>query len=272
MAAIKPDVDPLAGVTSNARSDITGSGAGIGSISGQAAENAEDEANILGDSDQVGTDPTIEDDDMGRGGRVTGDLEQDEPGEFVRGELDVKTQIDRTTRIMQANLGGHHLWEDPSDPDETPGGLDDPDFDPKRPIRAARVDPKAAPELRDEEKRAPRTRPDNPNAGDVVTEGLDASVATREGLDELRSGDEFGEDDELILPTEELDDIAGEESMSLGDLGESSIEAARASGYYGENERGFNEEKESDRKSDRSTGALTDVGAGRSSSVRKRRH
>ncbi len=65
-----------------------------------AVENAADEANILSDQDEtMMSDPSAEDPNLGSDG-----TELDEPGEFARGEIDVKEQMDRTMAAMDANL------------------------------------------------------------------------------------------------------------------------------------------------------------------------
>lgn len=75
--------------------------------------------------------------------------------------------------------------------------------------------------------------------------------------------------DEVLLPADELDDIAGEETMSLGELGgEASLEAARASGYTEDMDRpGSSLDRETPHRG-HETGAYTDIGAGRSGSTR----
>lgn len=65
-----------------------------------AVENAADEANILSDQDETNlADPSANDPNIGSDG-----TELDEPGEFARGEIDVKEQMDRTMAAMDANL------------------------------------------------------------------------------------------------------------------------------------------------------------------------
>jgi hypothetical protein len=67
-------------------------GVGVG-----AYENEKDESDILGNQDE--TDPgTVNEDDNIMGAGPTDALSADEPGEFVRGEVDVKEQMDRASR------------------------------------------------------------------------------------------------------------------------------------------------------------------------------
>lgn len=83
--------------------------------------NEEDENDILTDQDQLGPlDNTA--DIQGAKSTLSPDLEN-EPEEFQRGEIDVKTQIDRTTRIARANIQGHHDLDD--SPATTPGGIEE---------------------------------------------------------------------------------------------------------------------------------------------------
>src|SRR4051812_29839701 len=74
-------------------------GAESGSVVGEGAENAEDEISILADQDQVRSPdldhPEVE--DQARQGILS--LE-DEPVEFIRGEVDVVEQINRTERAQ----------------------------------------------------------------------------------------------------------------------------------------------------------------------------
>ncbi|MBX2988359.1 MAG: hypothetical protein KF802_10730 [Bdellovibrionaceae bacterium] len=91
------------------------------SPSSDTSQSSRDLQEILSDMDQTSMRSSPEDDLRG-GGPVSLDLE-DEPAEFVRGEIDVKTQMDRTTRIAKADALGHHDLDD--SPDMTPGGLDE---------------------------------------------------------------------------------------------------------------------------------------------------
>ncbi|MNJ98494.1 hypothetical protein D3C87_162600 [compost metagenome] len=76
---------------------------------GQPTENSMDEAEILGDQDQT-TPPKRnrrrrDDENMGAKSLSYDSLE-DEPGDFMRGEIDVKEQMDRAADAMDASLKG----------------------------------------------------------------------------------------------------------------------------------------------------------------------
>lgn len=100
----------------------TGAGEGMGGRSGQAALNPEDASAILTDQDLSGPKSDLQGDTLSGAGPVSLDLE-DEPGEFIRGEVDVKSQIDRTSRVVKANVHGHHDLDD--SPEMTPGGIEE---------------------------------------------------------------------------------------------------------------------------------------------------
>ena len=89
--------------------------------SGQAALSQEDTSEILADQDQ-----TSKHTDLGENiespSRLSGSVE-DEPIEFMQGEIDVKAQMDRTTRVVDADIMGHHDLDD--SPDLTPGGIEE---------------------------------------------------------------------------------------------------------------------------------------------------
>ncbi len=170
-------------------------------LAGEIVENSKDEADILADRDETFAHMNLHDNSVGSVGRVAFDLE-DEPGDFIRGEVDVAAQMARTMRSAESTQSSHHNMDPP----------------------------------------------------DVSTGGLDDLVEIPET------------DDELILPVDTLDDIADENSLSLADLGETSLEAAHASGYFG-TESGETEYAEEDLSSH--TGAYTDLGAGRSATTKK---
>jgi hypothetical protein len=69
----------------------------IGGNLGSATESSDDEIEIIADQDQTGASK--------RHARDLTNLE-DEPDEFIRGEVDVKTQMDRTTREMDLSIQG----------------------------------------------------------------------------------------------------------------------------------------------------------------------
>jgi hypothetical protein len=84
-----------------AREDV----GGFSSMIGDPTENSQDERDILADKDQVlGQDPSKEDPSAVRG-QMSGSVE-DEPDDFVRGEIDVVTAIDRTMRDYDDDLRG----------------------------------------------------------------------------------------------------------------------------------------------------------------------
>lgn len=83
-------------------------------------ENARDEAIIIGDQDQtVSDDANLNNASMGQAYRIAKSLEE-EPADFVRGEVDVKEQMDRTARAMNRVFRGGAPDEvfDPSEAEE----------------------------------------------------------------------------------------------------------------------------------------------------------
>lgn len=85
---------------------------------GQASFDERDRSDIIRDKDET----LDESEREAMSGAPIQDYEN-EPGEFMRGEIDVKTQIDRTVRITRAEARGHHELDD--SPDFTPGGIDE---------------------------------------------------------------------------------------------------------------------------------------------------
>jgi hypothetical protein len=69
----------------------------IPSSSASATESSEDEIEIMMDQDRTSS--------MGKRAANLLDVEN-EPAEFIRGDVDVKTQMDRTTRTMRLQLEG----------------------------------------------------------------------------------------------------------------------------------------------------------------------
>ena len=197
-------------------------------VPGGAIENSSDEADILSDQDQTFASSDLKADKMGGAGRLSQDLE-DEPADFMRGEVDVVEQMNRTRNAMDTVLSGHHNLDEP---DVSTGGLD-----------------------------AVFERPD----------GVMIAARDREAVPENGN--------EITLPVEQLDDIADENSLSLAELGETSLEAARASGYFGDeaagpqmaNDEALGKSAQSGGRGHR-TGSFTDLGAGRSASTRIREH
>ncbi len=75
----------------------------IGGI-GAGDENHEDETQIITDQDLTNeSDITELDENLGAKSNSLDDLEN-EPADFMRGEVDVTEQMERTTRAMQAAL------------------------------------------------------------------------------------------------------------------------------------------------------------------------
>lgn len=75
-----------------------------------ADENHEDESQIIGDQDSTNENDITElDENLGAKSNSLDDLEN-EPADFLRGEVDVSEQMERTTRAMDAVL--HKKKED----------------------------------------------------------------------------------------------------------------------------------------------------------------
>lgn len=78
---------------------------------GDPVENAADEANILADQDETRlADPAANDANLGSDGTAE-DFGLDDRGEFARGEIDLKEQMDRTMANMNAS---HRRSRDPN--------------------------------------------------------------------------------------------------------------------------------------------------------------
>jgi hypothetical protein len=74
---------------------------------GDVLENPRDEAIILADQDQTESgDPQAHDENLGQDAQSANNLEE-EPAEFVRGEVDVVEQMKRTSRAMDHIIHGH---------------------------------------------------------------------------------------------------------------------------------------------------------------------
>lgn len=71
----------------------------VNPVTAVSSENIEDEQGIINDRDVTNTRKR----DPGTGGTDSTSLV--EPDDFMRGELDVKTQIDRATRVMDYATG-----------------------------------------------------------------------------------------------------------------------------------------------------------------------
>lgn len=104
-------------------------------IPGSAQENPEDEAGILTDQDRTSPENmrNLEmDDNLGAISDSPESLE-DEPSDFMRGEIDVVDQMERAATALDDSLQGHELqgFEDSPKGDlnssfrDTPGGLEE---------------------------------------------------------------------------------------------------------------------------------------------------
>lgn len=103
------------------------------SPTGNDSENKEDESGILTDQDQ--TAPMNDepyDENMGAKSNSLDTLE-DEPGDFLRGEVDVKEQMDRAADALDRTIHGYVSQADEDSPNgelgaafrNTPGGLEE---------------------------------------------------------------------------------------------------------------------------------------------------
>ncbi len=97
-------------------------------------ENPGDESDILTDQDQTFPNtPSQEQDD--KMGAITQNLNtlEDEPGDFMRGEIDVKEQMDRAADALDVSIHGYERQADEDSPrgdlgasfQATPGGLEE---------------------------------------------------------------------------------------------------------------------------------------------------
>lgn len=100
---------------------------------GDVSENGEDEAAILTDQDQTSfTDEETLDENMGAKSTSLDTLE-DEPGDFLRGEVDVKEQMDRAADSLDRSIHGYVSQADEDSPKgelgaafrDTPGGIEE---------------------------------------------------------------------------------------------------------------------------------------------------
>lgn len=103
------------------------------STDGAPVEDPMDEADILGDQDSTKTmQPGLDDENMGAQSNALDALE-DEPADFMRGDIDVKEQMDRAADALESSLAG---WESQAYEDDprgdlgasfraTPGGLEE---------------------------------------------------------------------------------------------------------------------------------------------------
>lgn len=77
-----------------------------GSHRGEADENSEDEKEILTDQDLTEKLDPSDDENMGAHSNALDSLE-DEPEDFLEGEVDVKEQMDRAADAMESSILGH---------------------------------------------------------------------------------------------------------------------------------------------------------------------
>ena len=93
-------------------------------VPGGADENMNDESDILSDQDQTEKMELLsEDETMGARSNSLDTLE-DEPEDFMEGEIDVKTQMDRTAAGLQASIDNPRS-ELGAAFENTPGGLEE---------------------------------------------------------------------------------------------------------------------------------------------------
>lgn len=102
-------------------------------VPGSAQENPEDESDILADQDQTNSSEDLtRDENMGATSNSLDSLE-DEPADFLRGEIDVKEQMDRAASTMDDSIHGYERQSDEDSPRgdlgasfrDTPGGLEE---------------------------------------------------------------------------------------------------------------------------------------------------
>jgi hypothetical protein len=100
---------------------------------GEADENSNDESDILSDQDLTSKIDLLEDDEnLGAHSRSLDALE-DEPDEFLEGEIDVKEQMDRAAEAMESSIFGYQNQGTEDSPRtelgaafrDTPGGLEE---------------------------------------------------------------------------------------------------------------------------------------------------
>lgn len=99
---------------------------------GEALENEADEADIL--SNQDATEKIDQEDDENLGAKSKSlDILEEEPEDFLEGEVDVKEQMDRAAKAMEASIQGvqNQAYEDSPQTElgaafhNTPGGIEE---------------------------------------------------------------------------------------------------------------------------------------------------
>jgi hypothetical protein len=101
-------------------------------VPGGAAENKEDESEILTDQDLTEKLEAADDENMGAHSMELDSLE-DEPDLFLEGEIDVKEQMDRAADAMEASIYGYQNQGAEDSPrtelgaafKNTPGGIEE---------------------------------------------------------------------------------------------------------------------------------------------------
>lgn len=130
---------------------------------GEASENTRDENIILGDQD-VTMRSSLESDDENMGAHTRSyDRIEDEPEEFMSGEIDVKEQMDRTADAMDSSLRGlqNQGFEDSPRTElgasfkYTPGGIEEVEQKTDEYL-ASHAKPKKAAKAKEEAKPAPK--------------------------------------------------------------------------------------------------------------------
>lgn len=100
---------------------------------GEASEDSYDEKEILGDQDVTNkSNLRTDDENMGAKSRSYEPMEE-EPGDFMRGEIDVKEQMDRAADAMDASIHGYQNQGAEDSPKTelgasfkyTPGGIEE---------------------------------------------------------------------------------------------------------------------------------------------------
>lgn len=126
-----------------------------------ATENLRDEDEIINDQDLTRKQNLLRDDEnMGAKSRSLDTLE-DEPDEFIRGDLDVKEQMDRTTDAFDASIFGYQsqAYEDSPSGElnasfrNTPGGLEEVEMKTDQELAVRHHSPHAHPRRPDPSKR-----------------------------------------------------------------------------------------------------------------------
>lgn len=103
-----------------------------GNSRGEADENTEDEKEILGDQDLTEKIDLSDDENMGAHSNSLDSLEE-EPEDFLEGEVDVKEQMDRAADAMEASIFGYQNQGTEDSPRTelgaafkyTPGGIEE---------------------------------------------------------------------------------------------------------------------------------------------------